>query len=209
MAEPEEVFGRPPRTGAVRDPDTRRVGKTRFVDRDHRTATLEDGVDHPGLRRQAINDEAVDRCLAHDPPRRVLVDRREDQKRRVFLIADQGDALQERHRGRVSDRVGQAIGEHHADRAGAAGAQHARHRVRARVAKLPGDPQDLVAQRGRELIRPVEGIGCGGTGDPGDARHIEQRRRGASSGALPHPAIRPRGCTQDQAVFSGSVQFFS
>ena len=120
---------RPRRTGS---PDVRRVG-------DHdRDLPLERGRDARMVLRQRVDEAGVDDRAAHRlrGPRAAAERRGEQRQRDPRLLGLDRQAAQGGDGGRVAERVGQPLGEQHADRAGAAGAQGAPGRVGPRVAEL-------------------------------------------------------------------------
>ena len=92
--------------------------------------------------------------------------RGEQHERRRGALGLGGDAAEGGDRGRVLERVGEPFREHHADRAGAAGAQGPPGRVGPCVAELGGEGEHALAQRRVELVGAVERVRRGGARDP-------------------------------------------
>ena len=146
--------------GAIVDADERGGEVARLVDRDHREAAGEGGLDARVVGRHRVGEEAVDRRLADDP-RRVLVGRRsaDDQQAGLRRLDARGDAAQEERRRGVAEGEREAGGEEEAERAAAAGAQPPGRRIRARVAELAGGFEDPLARVVGHAVGAVEGVG--------------------------------------------------
>ena len=102
-----------------------------------------------------------------------------------------GEAAQGGDGGGVAERVGEALGEEDADRAGATGAQGPTGRVGPRVAELGREREDALAQGRVQLVGPVERVRRRGAGDAepvgeGLQRHpVSHGRRGYLRAPLP------------------------
>ena len=89
----------------------------------------------------------------------------EDQHRIPGLLGGARETLQEEHGAGIAERVAERLREQQPDRLAAARAQAARGGVRPGVAELRRRGQDPLAQLGRELVRPVVGVGDRGARD--------------------------------------------
>ena len=182
-------------------PDRLRGGR-RVVDPDEVDAVDQRGVDEhggqPALHRggdqrvagvEAVEHEAVDRRVAHGVALRLAVGQaRHEHDREPVLVGRGREALQEEDGGGIVERACQAVVEHDADRGGAAAAQAARDRVGAGVAQLRRGLQHALAQRRRELIRPVVGVGDRAR------RHAERARDGDEPRLPRRGSVRGASC---------------
>ena len=182
----------------------RRRGRRRaFVDRhervplearaalhDHRQPPSQHGLDERVAVGHRVQDERVDGRVQHERGVALLA------RRRYELQCDprRGQAAEELDRRRVLEGVHQRLAQHHAEHARPAAPERARQRVRPRVAQLVGLGQDPLAQLGRELLRPVVGVGHRHRRDAqrlGDGGQRDPRRRQTTS-ALARGVQQPR-----------------
>jgi hypothetical protein len=167
VPEVEQVLGGGARGAAVVDRDERHAGDVGGVADDQRQVPLERGGHARVVGWQRVDEARVDE---RRPDRRGVggaVDQRcgEEGEGDAELLGLDGEAAKRGHGGRIGERVGQPLGEQHADRAGPAGAQGPTGRVGPRVAELGREREDLLAQRRVELVGAVEGVRRGGAGD--------------------------------------------
>jgi len=97
-------------------------------------------------------------------------------------LADGGDPAQQFDRGGILEREGERVGDHHPDRAGAAGPQRAPGAARPRVAELAGDGEDVFAPVGGEPAAAGVGVGDGGLGDARGEGDVAHRHGAVGSG---------------------------
>jgi hypothetical protein len=158
------------RAGAapVVDRDERDAGDVRRVGDHDRYPPLEHALDARMPFRQGVDEAGVHERRVHRAGGGLAAAERHRQQRErdAGLLRLDREAAQRADRGRVAERVGQALGEEHADRAGAAGAQGPAGRVGPRVAQLGGEREHALAQRRVQLVGPVERVGGGGARDP-------------------------------------------
>ena len=112
-------------------------------------------------RRHGIDHKAIHRGRAHQAGRLRLALRAGRDEGERGLRAGRGlrHAGQEIHRGHILEGVGEVLGQQHAHRARATGAQAAGRGVRPGVPARLRRRQDALARCGRKLVRPTIGIG--------------------------------------------------
>jgi len=188
------------RRGAARvvDADHRHARQHRLVHDDHRPAALHGGG-HRGVPvGQRLQDPRVDGGVAD--VLQVAVHRAGgvQQQPDAVLLEAAGQAVEELHRGRVGEGVGQPLVDEHPHGADPAAAQTPGHRVGPGEAELQRAGQDPLAQRRGELVGPVVRVGHGRPRDPEVLGQCEQR----------HPPGRRFGVLVLRHVLTDSVDWF-
>ena len=186
VAELEQVAHRGLGSRAVVDADEVHAGEHRRIDDDRRQAARQRRDHQRIVRPEPVHDEPVDGRVADRRALRLAVGEAGDEHDREPLLVGPGrEPLQEQHGRGVVEGAREAVVEHHADRGGDARAQAARDRVGPGVAQLRRGAQHALAQRGRQLIRPVVGVRHG-------ARRDAQRTRDRHEPGLPRRWLGPR-----------------
>ena len=139
-----------------------------LVDHHHRQVPLQDRRQVGVVIGGRVDDETVDTGGQHRGravgDTAVGPDRHQQQSlaHRFARLGQPGDEVE---RGRIPERVVQRLGDDQPHRAGLAGTQRARHRVRTGVAERLRGRQHALAQLGRQLVGPVVGVRDGGPRD--------------------------------------------
>ena len=144
MPEVQEVLDRRRGCRSLVDPHEvevrgcRRVAAGRRVDDHRRQAALARGLDERVLADQRVEDEpvdggAMDRRAVRGALLRVGGN---DDQRQLLRVGGVRDTLEESHSCGVVERIGQALSQDDADRAGAAAPQVARGGIGSGVAQL-------------------------------------------------------------------------
>ncbi len=136
-----------------------------LIDDDDREVALLDHRQIGIVVGGGVHHEPVDTRREHG--RRTVVEGavrtdRHQQQALARLLAGLSEAGDEVQGGRIAERIVERFGDHESDRPGLPGAQRARDRIRSRVTELLCGGEHPIAKIGRQLIRPVVGVGDGG-----------------------------------------------
>jgi hypothetical protein len=188
VAQLQEMADDPVHPGLVVYADQPAVGEGRAFDTDERGAAADGRVDTRVVVRQGIADEGVHGGSGHrsrsGATARAVAG--EDEEAGLVGTEHLGEPVQQRHPGRIAERVGGTLRHDDPDGAGPTPAEAPGQRVGG-VAQLLGGPQHPLPGGRRGAVGVVEAVGDGGGGHPCVGRHVGHGRPGpGAAGGVVH-----------------------